>query len=189
MYAQVPNHEPSLMLMNCGESVQPRPSVGAWVLYGLGSENRNLPGFVAMCPSGLPVKDSENWQAGFLPGIYQGTYIDPQHMQIDKLIENIRSPHATLTTQRRQLDLLQTLNAEHRGARRYAAGITYSVVRTGIPNADRGCRSLQRGGRTPAHSGTLRTRGSCPADAHRPATSRTGGPVRTTVARSRAALG
>ena len=117
MYAQVPNHEPSLMLMNCGDSVQPRPSVGAWVLYGLGSENRNLPGFVAMCPNGLPIKDSENWQSGFLPGIYQGTYVDPQHQQLEKLIENIRSPHASSAMQRRQLELLRTLNAEHREAR------------------------------------------------------------------------
>ncbi|HEX4144801.1 MAG TPA: DUF1501 domain-containing protein [Pirellulales bacterium] len=117
MHAQVPNHEPSLMLMNCGDSVQPRPSVGAWVLYGLGSENQNLPGFVAMCPNGLPIKDSENWQSGFLPGTYQGTYIDPQHLQIDKLIENIRSPHASSATQRQQLDLLRTLNAEHLAAR------------------------------------------------------------------------
>ncbi len=117
MYAQLPNHEPSLMLMNCGDSVQTRPSVGAWVLYGLGSENRNLPGFVAMCPNGLPIKDSENWQSGFLPGIFQGTYIDPQHLEIDKLIENIRSPHATLKIQQRQLDLLRTLNAEHRESR------------------------------------------------------------------------
>jgi hypothetical protein len=117
MYAQVPNHEPSLMLMNCGDSVQPRPSVGAWVLYGLGSENRNLPGFVAMCPNGLPIKDSENWQSGFLPGIYQGTFVDPQHQQLEKLIENIRSPHASSAIQRRQLELLRTLNAEHREAR------------------------------------------------------------------------
>src|SRR5262245_30356364 len=65
MYAQAPNHEPSLMLMNCGDSVQARPSLGSWVLYGLGCENRNLPGFIAMCPGGLPIKDSENWQAGF----------------------------------------------------------------------------------------------------------------------------
>ena len=50
MYAQVPNHEPSLMLMNCGDSVQARPSFGSWMLYGLGSENQNLPGFVAMSP-------------------------------------------------------------------------------------------------------------------------------------------
>ena len=117
MFAQVPNHEPSLMLMNCGDSVQPRPSVGAWVLYGLGTENQNLPGFIAMCPGGYPIKDAENWQSGFLPGAYQGTFIDPQYEQIDRLIENIRSPHATATAQRRQLDLLQTLNAEHRAAR------------------------------------------------------------------------
>src|SRR5688572_6786404 len=64
MQADVPNHEPSLMLMNCGDSVQPRPSVGAWVLYGLGTENQNLPGFLAMRPGGLPIKDAENWQSG-----------------------------------------------------------------------------------------------------------------------------
>lgn len=117
MYAQVPNHEPSLMLMNCGDSVQPRPSVGAWVLYGLGAENQNLPGFVAMCPGGYPIKDAENWQAGFLPGAYQGTFIDPKHADLEKLIENIRSPHASLQTQRQQLDLLQQLNLQHRQAR------------------------------------------------------------------------
>jgi hypothetical protein len=113
MYAQVPNHEPSLMLMNCGDSVQARPSFGSWVLYGLGTENQNLPGFVAMCPGGLPIKDSENWQAGFLPGVFQGTYVDPQHRELEKLIENIRSPHATTAMQRRQLDLLQKLNSAH----------------------------------------------------------------------------
>ena len=113
MFAQVPNHEPSLMLMNCGDSVQARPSVGSWVLYGLGSENQNLPGFVSMCPGGYPVKDAENWRSGFLPGIYQGTFIDSKHTQLDKLIENIRSPHATTAMQRRQLDLLRELNGEH----------------------------------------------------------------------------
>ncbi len=114
MYAQVPNHEPSLMLMNCGDSVLARPSVGAWTLYGLGTENQNLPGFVAMCPGGFPIKDAENWGAGFLPGVYQGTFIDPQFTEVDKLIENIRSPHASPIAQRRQLDLLRSLNAEHR---------------------------------------------------------------------------
>ncbi len=117
MYAQVPNHEPSLMLMNCGDSVQPRPSVGAWVMYGLGAENQNLPGFIAMCPNGLPIKDSENWQSGFLPGIFQGTYINSQHQELDRLIENIRSPHASAATQRRQLGLLQSLNERHRESR------------------------------------------------------------------------
>ena len=117
MYAQVPNHEPSLMLMNCGDSVQPRPSMGAWILYGLGSENQNLPGFLAMCPGGLPIKDSENWQSAFLPGALQGTFIDSKHEELEKLIENIAHPHATSAAQRRQLDLLGKFNAEHRARR------------------------------------------------------------------------
>ena len=117
MHAQVPNHEPSLMLMNCGDSVQPRPSVGSWILYGLGTENQNLPGFVAMCPGGHPVKGPDNWQSGFLPGTLQGTSIDSQHTELEKLIENISSPHASAAVQRHQLDWLQKLNAAHREAR------------------------------------------------------------------------
>lgn len=117
MYAQVPNHEPSLMLMNCGDSVLSRPSVGAWVLYGLGAENQNLPGFIAMCPNGLPIKSGENWGAGFLPGTYQGTYVDSQFQKIDQLIENIRSTHASTQTQRRQLDLLRSMNEAHQSRR------------------------------------------------------------------------
>lgn len=117
MYAQVPNHEPSLMLMNCGDSVQPRPSMGAWVLYGLGTENQNLPGFVAMCPGGLPIKDTENWQSAFLPGAFQGTYVDSQHKELSRLIENIEHPQIATEAQRRQLNLLARLNGEHRSQR------------------------------------------------------------------------
>jgi len=104
-------------LMNCGNSVLPRPSMGAWVLYGLGSENQNLPGFITMCPSGYPLKGPENWQASFLPGAFQGTYVDPQHREIERLIENVRSPHASTAVQRSQLDLLRLMNTEHRGSR------------------------------------------------------------------------
>jgi hypothetical protein len=111
------------MLMNCGDSVQARPSVGSWVLYGLGSENRNLPGFVTMCPGGMPIKDSENWQAGFLPGSFQGTFIDPQHRELEKLIEHIRSPHADEAMQRRQLALLRSLNEAHRSERALTPGL------------------------------------------------------------------
>ena len=117
MYAQVPNHEPSLMLMNCGDSVQSRPSMGAWVLYGLGTENENLPGFIAMCPKGLPIKDSENWQSAFLPGAYQGTHVDTEHSDLSKLIENIEHPSMATTDQRRQLDLLRRWNLKHRETR------------------------------------------------------------------------
>ncbi len=117
MYAQVPNHEPSLMLMNCGDSIQARPSLGAWLTYGLGNENENLPGFVSMCPGGLPIKGAENWQSAFLPGSLQGTYVDSKQSSVERLIENIRSPHATQEIQRQQLDLLQQLNEKHRSQR------------------------------------------------------------------------
>jgi hypothetical protein len=117
MYAEVPNHEPSLMLMNCGDSIQSRPSFGSWMLYGLGTENQNLPGFIAMCPGGLPIKDNENWQAGFLPGSMQGTYVDSQHQDIEKLIANIQHPHVSTFDQRRQLDLLARWNARHQANR------------------------------------------------------------------------
>lgn len=113
MYAQVPNHEPSLMLMNCGDSVQARPSAGAWVLYGLGTENENLPGFVAMCPGGLPIKDTENWQSAFLPGAYQGTFVDSKHEELSKLVENIEHPQIATAQQRHQLDLLARWNERH----------------------------------------------------------------------------
>lgn len=117
MFAEVPNHEPSLMLMNCGDSIQSRPSFGSWTLYGLGTENQNLPGFIAMCPGGLPIKDNENWQAAFLPGSMQGTYVDSQHHDIDKLIANIQHPHISVADQRRQLDLLARWNARHQSTR------------------------------------------------------------------------
>src|SRR5262245_42702308 len=72
MFADVPNHEPSLLLMNCGDGRLPRPSMGSWLTYGLGSENRNLPGFIVMCPGGYPIVTTQNWRSAFLPGVYQG---------------------------------------------------------------------------------------------------------------------
>ncbi len=117
MKADVPNHEPSLLLMNCGEARLPRPSFGSWVTYGLGSENQNLPGFIAMCPGGYPIQESQNWQSGFLPGTYQGTYINTENTRLEKLIENINNRYTSMPEQRAQLDLLQALNERHRRAR------------------------------------------------------------------------
>ena len=117
MYADVPNHEPSLLLMNTGEARLVRPSVGSWLTYGLGTENQNLPAFIAMCPGGYPIQESQNWQAGFLPGIYQGTYIDSKHESAEKLIENVTNRQMTSAAQRKQLDLVQAMNKEHRNGR------------------------------------------------------------------------
>jgi hypothetical protein len=113
MHANVPNHEPSLLLMNCGDSRLVRPSFGSWTTYGLGTENQNLPGFVAMCPGGYPIQETQNWQTAFLPGIFQGTYVDTQHQDIDKLIENVKNHRLPLEQQRRQIDLLTQLNRQH----------------------------------------------------------------------------
>ena len=113
MHADVPNHEPSLMLMNCGDARLIRPSMGSWITYGLGSENQNLPGFIAMCPGGYPIQETQNWQSAFLPGAYQGTYIDTRHTEIEKLIENIKNNSTPLAEQRRELDLLKQLNESH----------------------------------------------------------------------------
>src|SRR5437660_1326140 len=66
-----------------------------------------------MCPGGYPIQESQNWQAGFLPGVYQGTYIDTRHTDLEKLIENVRNSVTSRTDQRRQLDLLQHLNRRH----------------------------------------------------------------------------
>ena len=140
MYADVPNHEPSLMLMNCGDGRLQRPSMGSWITYGLGSENQNLPGFIAMCPGGYPIVATQNWRSAFLPGAYQGTYIDTQHTDIDKLIENIRNDAATPVRAAAAARSGTTAQrAPCRGARaRPGARSTDRVVRAGLPHAGRG---------------------------------------------------
>ena len=115
MHANTPNHEQSMRLMNCGDERLSRPSYGAWLTYGLGSENQNLPGFVVLCP-GLPVADYSNWRSAFLPGIYQGTYLDTRKTTARELLDNIRSS-ISIANQRRQLDLLAELNRRHQASR------------------------------------------------------------------------
>lgn len=117
MHTNIPNHEPSLMMMNCGSEQQARPSFGAWVTYGLGTENQNLPGFIALCPGGLPVRGTHNWRSAFLPGAYQGTHIDTRYTVVERLIENITNTSVTRDAQRRQLDLLARLNQAHQSGR------------------------------------------------------------------------
>jgi hypothetical protein len=124
MQADVPNHIPSILLMNCGDSRLIRPSLGSWAVYGLGSENQNLPGFIAMRPGGYPGNGgAQNWQSGFLPGAFQGTYIDTRHTRIEKLIENTINPRVSREEQSRQLALLRELNEGHRRDRDHNAQI------------------------------------------------------------------
>jgi hypothetical protein len=113
MHTDLPNHEPSLGLLNCGEARLNRPSLGSWITYGLGSMNQNLPGYIAMCPGGMPIRRTKNWQAGFLPSAYQGAYVNTDHESVDKLVEFIRNGSLDSKRQREQLDLLLAFNQRH----------------------------------------------------------------------------
>ena len=113
MQSDIPNHEPGLLLMNTGSIAIPKPSVGSWLLYGLGSENQSLPGFVVLCPKGLPTAQSGNWRNAFLPGIFQGTHVDSQHNDPEELIANIQNRHLYHRQQRKQLSYIQELNQAH----------------------------------------------------------------------------
>jgi hypothetical protein len=107
------NHSPALFMINTGMSRMGFPCVGSWVTYGLGSENRSLPGFVTMYDTlgrGLPKGNASNWGSGFLPSIYQGTVLKPKGAPID----NLYPPKGVSDReQRSQLDLLKQLNQRH----------------------------------------------------------------------------
>ena len=147
MHADVPNHEPSLMLMNCGDARQARPSVGSWVLYGLGTENQNLPGFIVMCPERLSDRrDARTGSRRSCPASTRARTSTAKHTDIEKLIENIKNRSVSSTAQRGQLDLLMQLNqrAPRAPPARGRARGADPVVRAGLPDADRGGRRLRR---------------------------------------------
>jgi Protein of unknown function (DUF1501) len=104
------NHSPALFMMNTGKTQMGFPCVGSWVTYGIGSESQDLPAFMVMSDPlgrGLPKGYSQNWGAGFLPSVFQGTWLKPQGDPIDNLF---RPQEMTDAQQRAQLDLLAKLN-------------------------------------------------------------------------------
>ncbi|MFN3651235.1 MAG: DUF1501 domain-containing protein [Armatimonadota bacterium] len=103
-----PNHGPALFMLNNGSITPTRPSMGSWLLYGLGSENENLPGYVVLCP-GAPVRFAELWTSGFLPGEFQGTYINHSNLSPGEMIPFLRHRSRSPEAQQRQLDLLKEL--------------------------------------------------------------------------------
>ena len=111
MQTDTPNHEPALMLMNCGDQRQIRPSLGSWLVHGLGTECANLPGFVSLCPGGLPVQEGQNWQNAFLPAACQGTHLDTLADSPTQWIENLSNQAVSPKTQQAQLALARKLQA------------------------------------------------------------------------------
>lgn len=113
MYCDTGIHAQSFLQLHTGERIRPRPSLGAWINYGLGTENENLPGFISLNTSKPQV-----YSSGFLPPVYQGTPLGVNGEDMSKAtIENIVGSHLPLRSKRRQLELVQAMNQEHRLAR------------------------------------------------------------------------
>jgi hypothetical protein len=112
MHTNTPNHEPSLLMMTCGDTQPVRPAMGSWLLYGLGSENQDLPGFVVMCP-GKPTVGPQLWSNSFLPGIFQGAHINNSKLDPKSVLADIENQQLSRQLQREQLDLLNGMNKLH----------------------------------------------------------------------------
>jgi Protein of unknown function (DUF1501) len=108
MTVDVPAHGPAAKMMHTGSLIQTKPSVGSWTLFGLGSGNRSLPGFITL-------GGSAEWrQAAFLPSMYQGTRADfANNKPVDRVLSNLRNDFSAPTAQRKQLDLIGKLNQDH----------------------------------------------------------------------------
>ena len=117
-YTDLPEHKAATLMQNTGVITGNRPAVGSWVLYGLGTENQNLPGFITMKPGKAP--DGRNFGNAFLPGAFQGTFVDSKKTKIEEIIKHIKSGFVTRPEQREQLDLLYNLNEMHRQKRQAA---------------------------------------------------------------------
>jgi hypothetical protein len=117
MYGEHANHEPALFLMHTGRTVASRPSIGAWVSYGLGTENQNLPAYVVLDdPKGLPINGISNWQSAYLPPIYQGTRFRAEGSPVLNLQPRPEVPAPLVEAER---NLLRKLDAAHRKDRPY----------------------------------------------------------------------
>jgi hypothetical protein len=121
------NHSPALFMMNCGVAKMGLPCVGSWVTYGLGSQSRDLPAFVVMSDPkgrGLPKGNASNWSAGFLPGVFQGTYLQPT----GDPIANLKRPVSmSELDQRSQLDFIAAMNREHQAKATAEAELTARI--------------------------------------------------------------
>jgi len=122
MHTDFPNHAPALCMMNLGNLTPTRPSIGSWLTYGLGSENKNLPGYLALCP-GNPVVGPKLWGNAFLPGRFQGTYIDTTQTTPEAMIPFLRNADLAPDAQQQQFQLISALNRQHQQQRTESADL------------------------------------------------------------------
>ena len=113
MHTNIPEHAGGILMTNLGALQPNRPSMGSWLLYGLGAETENLPGFVAMSPVALPRGKIANWGNSFLPGAYAGSYVNIRQMKPDAILKDLKNSSLGKDEQRKQADLLANLNRMH----------------------------------------------------------------------------
>ncbi len=110
MYTFNPTHGPARSLIHTGNIAATRPSLGAWISFGLGTENRNIPGFVVLSPGH---RGGNLWRSGFLPAEHQGTHFNLDETDPEEMIPYLRNGQLGMAAQRKQLDLIQALNNRH----------------------------------------------------------------------------
>jgi hypothetical protein len=115
MHSDIPNHGPSMLMMNTGFSRVGRPSMGSWITYGLGTVNQNLPGFIVLAPGSNGDGGNTRWSSAFLPAVYQGTFVSDQESDPQKQIQYLANARLTATQQRRQLELMKSLDESYAG--------------------------------------------------------------------------
>jgi hypothetical protein len=113
MHTDIPEHAGAMMMMSVGHLQPNRPSMGSWLMYGLGTENQNLPGFVAMSPRAQPRGGMAHWGNNFLPGAYAGCYVNIAEMTPEKVMRDLTNTSISPAEQRRQIELLGRLNRLH----------------------------------------------------------------------------
>jgi hypothetical protein len=117
MWAEIPNHEPCITLMNTGANLLGRPSMGSWITYGLGTENQNLPGYVVLTPTEPLTIGSPLWSSAFLPAVHQGTvvhnaWVEDDKFHAERVIPNVVNASSS-ATQVRDVEFLRQLNQAH----------------------------------------------------------------------------
>ena len=159
MHTDIPNHEPSMLMMNTGHTQVGRPSLGSWLTYGLGTDNKNLPGYVVLCPDVPTTVGPPLWNSAFLPAVHQGTFIaDKVEKKNDRHgagRQGLRSEEADLLHPQREV------HADRAAARAGSAGLAQpradgaradprSEARGGdpvdgnrLPDADRGAGGVR----------------------------------------------
>ncbi|HJN12325.1 MAG TPA: DUF1501 domain-containing protein [Pirellulaceae bacterium] len=110
MHTNIPEHAGAILMMNLGHLQPNRPSMGSWLTYGLGTENQDLPGFVALSPRAQPRGGLANWGNAFLPGAYAGCYVNIGEMHPDRVVRDLKNQYLQRSAQRRQADLLTEIN-------------------------------------------------------------------------------